>query len=226
MGTSDVYSELCPIHRFSDCNDTFLILGFVTLPPVVWFVLLILLVSNQQLWGSIIETKWAGRALDISPVLLLLTTAYSYWVWGISGWFWLYRLRLSSRSFLRTSNLLVQSLSYLLERAPSIDEAWRDAMKDGRISSHESRSLEDLQRILGLSDREMAKTAAKHAIERSLKRNRMTQEQYTYIKDAALLYDDDSYFLQLNNIDIESGRLKKSNRVVLQSMFDLLDEEE
>ena len=48
-----------------------LILGFVTLSPVAWFVLLILLVSNQQLWGSIIETKWAGRALDISLVLLL-----------------------------------------------------------------------------------------------------------------------------------------------------------
>ena len=59
-----------------------LILGFVTLLPVAWFVLLILLVSNQQLWGSIIETKWAGRALDISPVLLLLTTAYSYWGLG------------------------------------------------------------------------------------------------------------------------------------------------
>jgi hypothetical protein len=54
----------------------------------------------------------------------------------------------------------------------------------------------------------------------------MTPEQYAYIKDAALLYDDDSFFLQLNNIDIESGRLKKSNRVVLQSMYDLLDEEE
>ncbi|MGB1567717.1 MAG: AI-2E family transporter, partial [Candidatus Poseidoniaceae archaeon] len=48
-------------------------------------VMLLLLVSNQQLWGSIIETKWAGRALDISPVLLLLTTAYSFWVWGILG---------------------------------------------------------------------------------------------------------------------------------------------
>ena len=39
-----------------------LILGFVTLSPVGWFIMLILLVSNQQLWGSIIETKWAGRA--------------------------------------------------------------------------------------------------------------------------------------------------------------------
>ena len=203
-----------------------LILGFVTLPPVAWFVLLILLVSNQQLWGSIIETKWAGRALDISPVLLLLTTAYSYWVWGILGMVLVVPFTVIFKIILENIEPTRPIAILLAERAPSIDEAWRDAMKDGRISSHESRSLEDLQRILGLSDREMAKTAAKHAIERSLKRNRMTQEQYTYIKDAALLYDDDSYFLQLNNIDIESGRLKKSNRVVLQSMFDLLDEEE
>ena len=203
-----------------------LILGFVTLPPVAWFVLLILLVSNQQLWGSIIETKWAGRALDISPVLLLLTTAYSYWVWGILGMVLVVPFTVIFKIILENIEPTRPIAILLAERAPSIDEAWRDAMKDGRISSHESRSLEDLQRILGLSDREMAKTAPKHAIERSLKRNRMTQEQYRYIIDAALLYDDDSYFLQLNNIDIESGRLKKSNRVVLQSMFDLLDEEE
>ena len=113
----------------------------------------------------------------------------------------------------------------LAERAPSIDEAWKEALKDGRISSHESRSLEELQRILGLSDRQMTKVAAKHAIERALKRNRMTPEQYTYIKEAALLHDDDVYSLQLNNIDIESGRLKKSNRTVLQSMYEHLEEE-
>ena len=90
-------------------------------------------------------------------------------------------------------------------------------MKDGRISSHESRSLDELQRILGLSDRQMTKVAAKHAIERSLKRNRITTEQYAFIQEAASLYDNDAYVLQLNNIDVESGRLKKSNRMVLES---------
>ena len=99
-------------------------------------------------------------------------------------------------------------------------------MKDGRISSHESRSLEDLQRILGLSDRQMTKVAAKHAIQRSLKRNRITPEQFAYIKEAADLYDNDAYALQLNNINVESGRLKKSNRLVLESVYERLDEEE
>ena len=99
-------------------------------------------------------------------------------------------------------------------------------MKDGRISSHESRSLEEIQRILGLTDRQMTKVAAKHAIERSLKRNRVTPEQFEYIQEAATLYDNDAYILQLNNIDVESGRLKKSNRMVLESIYQRLEEEE
>lgn len=99
-------------------------------------------------------------------------------------------------------------------------------MKDGRISSHESRSLEELQRILGLSDRQMTKVAAKHAIERSLKRNRITPEQFEYIKEAASMYDNDAYLLRLNNINVESGRLKKHNRVVLETIYNYLEEEE
>ena len=203
-----------------------LILGFVTLSPVPWFVMLILLVTNQQLWGSIIETKWAGRALDISPVLLLLTTAYSFWVWGILGMVLVVPFTVIFKIVLENIEATRPIAILLAERAPSIDEAWKEAMKDGRISSHESRSLEELQRILGLSDRQMTKVAAKHAIQRSLKRNRITPEQFTYIKEAADLYDNDIYALQLNNINVESGRLKKSNRLVLESVYARLDEEE
>ena len=203
-----------------------LILGFVTLTPAGWFIMLILLVSNQQLWGSIIETKWAGRALDISPVLLLLTTAYSYWVWGILGMVLVVPFTVIFKIVLENIEPTRPIAILLAERAPSIDEAWKEAMKDGRISSHESRSLDELQRILGLSDRQMTKVAAKHAIERSLKRNRITTEQYTFIQEAASLYDNDAYVLQLNNIDVESGRLKKSNRMVLESLYEQLEEEE
>ena len=203
-----------------------LILGFVTLTPAGWFIMLILLVSNQQLWGSIIETKWAGRALDISPVLLLLTTAYSYWVWGILGMVLVVPFTVIFKIVLENIEPTRPIAILLAERAPSIDEAWKEAMKDGRISSHESRSLDELQRILGLSDRQMTKVAAKHAIQRSLKRNRITPEQFAYIKEAADLYDNDMYALQLNNINVESGRLKKSNRLVLESVYERLEEEE
>ncbi|MDP6224270.1 MAG: AI-2E family transporter, partial [Candidatus Poseidoniaceae archaeon] len=203
-----------------------LLLGFVTLSPGAWLVMLLLLVSNQQLWGSIIETKWAGRALDISPVLLLLTTAYSYWVWGILGMVLVVPFTVIFKIVLENIEATRPIAILLAERAPSIDEAWKEAMKDGRISSHESRSLEELQRILGLSDRQMTKVAAKHAIERSLKRNRITPEQLEYIKEAASMYDNDAYLLRLNNINVESGRLKKHNRVVLQTIYNYLEEEE
>ncbi len=202
-----------------------LILGFVTLSPAAWFILLLLLVTNQQLWGSIIETKWAGRALDISPVLLLLTTAYSYWVWGILGMVLVVPFTVIFKIVLENIEPTRPIAILLAERAPSIDEAWRDAMKDGRISTHESRSLEEIQKILGLTDRQMTRVAAKHAIERSLKRNRITPEQLEYVMDAASLMDNDAYFLQLNNIDVESGRLKKSNRTVLEQMYGYLEEE-
>ena len=61
--------------------------------------------------------------------------------------------------------------------------------------------------VSGLSDRQMTKVAAKHAIE-LLKRNRIITEQYTFIQEAASLYDNDAYVLQLNNID-GIWRLKK-----------------
>ena len=202
-----------------------LILGFVTLSPAAWFILLLLLVTNQQLWGSIIETKWAGRALDISPVLLLLTTAYSYWVWGILGMVLVVPFTVIFKIVLENIEPTRPIAILLAERAPSIDEAWRDAMKDGRISTHESRSLQEIQKILGLTDRQMTRVAAKHAIERSLKRNRITPEQLEYVMSAASLMDNDAYFLQLNNIDVESGRLKKSNRSVLEQMYGYLEEE-
>ena len=203
-----------------------LLLGFVTLSPGAWFIMLILLVSNQQLWGSIIETKWAGRALDISPVLLLLTTAYSYWVWGILGMVLVVPFTVIFKIVLENIEATRPIAILLAERAPSIDEAWKEAMKDDRISGHESRSLEELQRILGLSDRQMTKVAAKHAIERSLKRNRITPEQFEYIKEAASMYDNEAYLFRLNNINLESGRLKKDNRLVLQSIYNYLEEEE
>ena len=68
----------------------------------------------------------------------------------------------------------------------------------------------------------MTKVAAKHAIERSLKRNRITTEQYAFIQEAASLFDNDAYVLQLNNIDVESGRLKQSNRMDFDSIYDQL----
>ena len=60
MGFVDFHSNYVPYIGSLIAAIPPLILGFVTLSPLSWFVLLILLVSNQQLWG-IIETKWADH---------------------------------------------------------------------------------------------------------------------------------------------------------------------
>ena len=57
-----------------------LILGFVTLSPLTWFVLLILLVTNQQLWEASLRQNGHGRALD---VLGLALTCYSILILGL-----------------------------------------------------------------------------------------------------------------------------------------------
>jgi hypothetical protein len=186
----------------------------------------VLLLVNQQVWGNIIETKWAGRALDISPVLLLLVTAFSFWVWGIIGMILAIPFTVIIKIVLENIEPTRPIAILLSERAPSIDEAWKEAMKDGRISSHESRSLAELQRVLGLSDKAMAMVGARHAIERSLRRNRITPEQVTYVESAADLLSDDSFGLQLNSFNIDSGRLTKNNRIILERILNALDEEE
>ena len=62
-----------------------IILGLILLGPTALILLVVLLLTNQQMWGNVIETRWAGRALDLSPVVLLLVTAFSFWLWGILG---------------------------------------------------------------------------------------------------------------------------------------------
>jgi AI-2 transport protein TqsA len=204
-----------------------IILGIIVAPSAFSLILMtVLLLVNQQVWGNIIETKWAGRALDLSPVLLLLVTAFSFWVWGIIGMILAIPFTVIIKIVLENIEPTRPIAILLSERAPSIDEAWREAMKDGRISNHESRSLEELQRVLGLSDNEMTKVGAKHAIERSLRRNRITPEQFTYVESAADLLPDDSLGLQLNSFNIDSGRLTKNHRMVLEQILIALDEEE
>jgi predicted PurR-regulated permease PerM len=60
-------------------------LALLLLDPTVSITLIIILVVNQQIWGQFIENKMFGSSLDISPVVLLLVTAFWFWLWGIMG---------------------------------------------------------------------------------------------------------------------------------------------
>ena len=47
--------------------------------------MLILLIANQQMFGTLIEPNLSGAKLGISPIILLLTVMLSAQVWGIAG---------------------------------------------------------------------------------------------------------------------------------------------
>ena len=105
-----------------------LVLGFILLDPSMLMVLSVLLLGNQQLWGNIIETRWAGRALDISPVLLLVVTAFSFWVWGIIGMILSIPLVVILKIVLENIDATRPLAILLSERAPTLEEAWREAV--------------------------------------------------------------------------------------------------
>ena len=69
-----------------------LILGIILLKPSMLLLMTILLLVNQQVWGNYIETKWAGRALDLSPCIfasnyciLILAVGYCWNDFGSSS---------------------------------------------------------------------------------------------------------------------------------------------
>ena len=125
-----------------------LMLGFILLDPSMLLILSVLLLTNQQLWGNVIETRWAGRALDISPVLLLVVTAFSFWVWGIVGMILSIPLVVILKIVLENIDATRPLAILLSERAPTLEEAWREAIKDGRVTAYEQRMLGELQTCL------------------------------------------------------------------------------
>ena len=145
MGTSDVYSELCPIHRFADCNDT-------SFDSWICYALARCVVCAVDSLGFQPTTlgqhhrdQMGWQSAGYFPCIASFGQ-YSLFllrVWGILG----------SESLAVPFTVIViilesieppQSNRYscFAERAPSIDEAWRDAMKDGRIKQTcESRTI-------------------------------------------------------------------------------------
>ena len=159
-----------------------IILGFILLDPSMLLLLTVLLLTNQQLWGNIIETRWAGRALDISPVLLLVVTAFSFWVWGIIGMILSIPLVVILKIVLENIDATRPLAILLSERAPTLEEAWREAIKDGRITAYEERMLNELQTVLGYTDEQVKLISARIAAEYALRRGRLSIDQIALIR--------------------------------------------
>lgn len=200
-----------------------LILGFILLDPVMLMFLGVLLLTNQQLWGNVIETRWAGRALDISPVLLLVVTAFSFWVWGIIGMILSVPLVVILKIVLENIDATRPIAILLSERAPTLEEAWREAIKDGRITAYEERMLSDLQVTLGYSDVEVKLLSARIAAEYALRRGRLSLDQIALIRiGIGHMAEPQKWSTQFEEI-VTEGRLSVMERLFLGKLVFALD---
>ena len=204
-----------------------ILLGFILLDPALLLLLTALLLTNQQLWGNIIETRWAGRALDISPVLLLVVTAFSFWVWGIIGMILSIPLVVILRIVLENIDATRPLAILLSERAPTLEEAWREAIKDGRITAYEERMLSELQVVLGYTDDQVKLISARIAAEYALRRGRLSLDQIALIRvGIAHMHDPKEWHEQFEEI-VTEGKLSVMERLFLgRLVFAFGDDEE
>ncbi|MDA8593954.1 AI-2E family transporter [Euryarchaeota archaeon] len=201
-----------------------IILGVILLEPNSLMLLVLLLLANQQVWGQIIETKWAGRALDLSPVLLLLVTSISFAGWGILGMVLAVPFAVIIKIVLENIEATQPFAILMSERAPSIDEAWDDAMRDGKISNFESQSLNQLQVLLGYSDYKVKLIAGRIAAQRALKRNKLSDDQIDIISLAADAVGDKPIMTEVVSM-LSEGKMDKELRPILSKFIDVMEEE-
>ena len=199
-----------------------ILFGFVTLGTAPLIVMTILLLVNQQVWGNVIETKWAGRALDLSPVLLLIVTAFSFWLWGIVG-------MILSVPFIVIIKIVLENIEatrpiaiLLSERAPTLEEAWEEALKDGRLTLGENHKLRELQKLLDVSDDEVVFIAGRTAVNLMIKRRRASALEIGLAVDICL---DVELRAELARV-LTPGRLNDESRKLLKQLVAQLDEEE
>jgi predicted PurR-regulated permease PerM len=199
-----------------------LILGLILLPNLyALLALTILLLLNQQVWGNYIETKWAGRALDLSPVVLLLITAFSFWLWGIIGMILAVPLFVIVKIVLENIEETRPLAIMLSERAPTLEEAWQDALKDGFLSTGESHKLSKLQETLGVSDQEVIRIAGRSAAMTILKRGRARVDEVQFVVSSANGIPQHSDLVQ----DLKPGKISKNIRTSLYDLVDTLTSE-
>ena len=198
-----------------------LILCLILLTPTGLLTLTILLLVNQQVWGNYIETKWAGRALDLSPVVLLLITAFSFWLWGILGMILAIPLFAIVKIVLENIEETRPIAIMLSERAPTLEEAWQDALKDGNLSSGEYHKLSKLQISLGVSDEEVSRISSRSAAQTILKRGRARPDEVEFILSAVA---ERPNFNDLGQM-ITKGKVTKNVKSRLEDLIEVLEEE-
>lgn len=201
-----------------------IILGLILLNPGSLILLIVLLLTNQQMWGNVIETRWAGRALDLSPVVLLLVTAFSFWLWGILGMILAVPFAVIIKIVLENIEETRPIAILLSERAPTIDEAWKNALKDGKISLYETKTLKELQIALGLTDKQVVLKSSRFSAEHVLQYGKISKDQKKLILQGAKETMDSSQYNELKESLIE-GKTNPHSQEILEQLIALVEEE-
>jgi len=149
--------------------------------PLMLLIFLGLLVANQQFWGGFIEMKWAGEALDLSPVLLLIVVAFSYWLWGVTGMVISVPFTVIIKIVLDTVEQTRPLAVLMSERSPDIQRVWGDALKDGRLDDWEFTRLLELQRNLDIDEKAMNRAAGRAAIVSALERGSLSPIEREFV---------------------------------------------
>tara|TARA_B100002052_G_C15883857_1_gene600643 strand:- start:1683 stop:3128 length:1446 start_codon:yes stop_codon:yes gene_type:complete len=189
--------------------------------PLMLLVFLGLLVANQQFWGGFIEMKWAGEALDLSPVLLLIVVAFSYWLWGIVGMVISVPFTVIIKIVLDTVEQTRPLAVLMSERSPDIQRVWGDALKDGRLDDWEFTRLLELQRNLEIDEKEMNRAAGRAAIVSSLERGSISPIEREFI----LRYASKTRLRKKATEMLVSGALEPSSNEYLEELLKVTEEE-
>ncbi|MEC8721201.1 MAG: hypothetical protein VXX50_02080, partial [Candidatus Thermoplasmatota archaeon] len=120
-------------------------------------------------------------ALDLSPVLLLIVVAFSYWLWGVVGMVISVPFTVIIKIILDTVEQTRPLAVLMSERSPDLQKVWNDALRDGRLDDWEFTRLLELQRNLEIDEQEMNITAGKAAIITALERGSLSPIEREFV---------------------------------------------
>jgi len=147
-----------------------------------------------------------------------LITAFSFWLWGIVGMVLAVPLFVIVKIVLENIEETRPLAIMLSERAPTLEEAWQDALKDGNLSTGEFHKLSELQKTLGVSDQEVVRIAGRSAALTILKRGRARADEVEFVLSAA---DGTTHYSDLVD-GLLPGRVTKEVRNHLEELVETL----
>jgi AI-2 transport protein TqsA len=184
-------------------------------------LVLVIIIANQQLWGAVIETKWTGNQLDVSPVLLLLTFAYGGFVWGPIGMILSAPITVIVKIILENIEPTRPIAILMQERVRSLRELYSEAYNDGKMDKAESGTIALMCSDLGINEDEAILIAARAAFDSAVKNHRVypNDVEMTMIAKACKILNlslgEQEHVLSV----LDDGIISNSEAKMLDEMF-------